>query len=125
MMTGSYLSFKTIDEAQLAKVQGTVNLLEHHLVAEERDATAEGYRLAWYQRLQTKAYRREDIDQFRRFVDEMCERALKRANRTQALFPTPSAGQMADEGTEIDVLRARQLCESFCASLDGSIEGKS
>ncbi len=117
MTAEPYFSSGTIDESQLAKVHRTVNLLQRHLHAEERDVTTTAYRLGWYQRLQTKRCQREDIDQFRRFVDEMCERAVKRAGRTQALFLSPDGGQDVGEGIEFDVLRARQLCESFCADL--------
>jgi hypothetical protein len=55
------------------------------------------------------------MDHFRRFVDEMAERALKRAYLTEALFPSGgSAG-----GPDDNVLRARQLCESLRDPLEG------
>lgn len=120
MIANPLLSLDFIDEAQLAKVRRTVSLLEAHLQPEERDEGAPDYRLGWYERMQAQACRREDVAQFRRFVDEMCERAVKRASRTEALFPSIHAGTLSAEGSEPHVLRARQLCESFCADFDKS-----
>ena len=114
-------SSRTIDESQLAKVHGTVNLLGRHLHAEERDATASAYRLAWYRRLETKVCHRDDIEQFRRFVDEMCERATQRDHCTQALFPSSATNEGFGGELVLDIMRARRLCESFCASIkDGN-----
>lgn len=117
-MTGkSSLSFEINDEALPAKVRHAVDLLEEHLCPEERDAAAPSYRLGWYHRTEARECSREDIDHFRRFVEEMSERALRRAHRTQALFPTPGGSPMNGGEGSFNVLRARQLCESFCASL--------
>ena len=120
MIANPFISFEVIDDAQLSKVRHTFGLLEAQLHPEERDETAPGYRLGWYERMQARECHREDVAQFRHFVDEMCERALKRASRTEALFPSLPAGPANAEGSEFNVLRARQLCESFCAEIGKS-----
>lgn len=117
MTTKSFLSSEFIDEAQLAKVRHTFGLLEEHLLPEERDEGQPSYRLGWYRRIQAGECTHSDVALFRRFVDEMCERALQRASRTEALFPSPKSPQASAQDSEIYALRARQLCESFCAEL--------
>lgn len=88
-------------------------LLEDNLFPEERDRTSPAYRLGWYDELQASRFDGADLAQFRRFVDDMTERALTLSYRTEAIFPSGSATGHTAERIDPRILRARSLCESL------------
>lgn len=96
-----------------AKIRDAFRLLEDNLQPEERDKSSPSYRLGWYEHLQANRFRPEDLEHFRRFVDEMAERALQRSYRTEAIFPSGAPAGLNAEGIDINILRARALCESL------------
>ena len=105
---------------QATKIRNAFQLLEDNLCPEERDKASPTYRLGWYEHLQANQFRQEDLEHFRRFVDEMAERALKRSYHTEAIFPSSLPAGLNAEGVDLNVLRARVLCESLQAGLEES-----
>lgn len=104
--------------SQATKIRSAYRLLEDNLRPEECDKASPTYRLGWYEHLQANQFRQEDLEHFRRFVDEMAERAQKRSYRTEALFPSASQTGLNAERIDINVRRARELCESLQAGLE-------
>ena len=104
--------------SQTSKIHHAFQLLEDNLWPEECDKASPTYRLGWYDHLQANRLRREDLEQFRRFVDEMAERALKRSFHTEALFPSGSATGLNADSVDFNVLRARELCEGLHAGIE-------
>jgi len=103
---------------QANKIRNAFWLLEDNLQPEERDKASPTYRLGWYEHLQANQFRQEDLEHFRRFVDEMAERALKRSYRTEAIFPSSPPIGLNAERIDVNVLQARVLCESLQAGLE-------
>jgi hypothetical protein len=100
------------------KIRYAFRLLEDNLRPEERDKSSPTYRLGWYEHLQANSFRKEDLENFRRFVDEMAERALKRSYHTEAIFPTSGPAGLNAERIDTNVLEARALCESLRHGLE-------
>lgn len=98
---------------QTAKIRDAFWLLEDNLHPEERDRTSPTYRLGWFEHLEADRFRREDLEHFRRFVDEMVERALKRSYRTETIFPSSAPVGLNAERIDMNVVRVRALCESL------------
>jgi hypothetical protein len=103
---------------QAVKIRSAFRLLEDNLRPEECDRASSSYRLGWYERLQANQFGQEDLEHFRRFVDEMAERALKRSYRTESLFPSAPPTGLNAERVDVNVRRARELCESLRAGLE-------
>lgn len=101
-----------------AKIIHAFRLLEDNLRSEERDRASPAYRLGWYDRLQENSFGQEEMEHFRRFVDEMAERALKRSHRTEAIFPSSAPVGLNAERIDMNVLQARALCESLRHGLE-------
>lgn len=103
-------SFATDHET---KVRTVFQLLEDNLLPEERDRTHPAYRLGWYDKLNAHQFDGADLQHFRRFVDDMTERAVKLSYRTEAIFPSAPATGLNAERVELRILQARALCESL------------
>src|SRR3546814_13915930 len=95
--------------SQTSTIQHAFQLLEDNLQPEECDTASPAYRLGWYEHLQANRLRREVMEQFRHFVDEMAERALKRSFRTVALFPSGSATGLNGARCECNVPHTRAV----------------
>lgn len=110
--------FVQIEAGQAMKVRTVFQLLADNLRPEECDRESPTYRLRWYDNLQDNHFGLEDLEHFRRFVDDMAERATRRSHRTEAIFPSGPATGLNAEGIDLNVLQARSLCESLRAGLD-------
>lgn len=108
------------ETGQAAKIRIAFQLLEDNLRPEERDKASPTYRLGWYDNLRANRFGGADLEHFRRFVDDMTERALKRSYRTEAIFPSNPATGLNAEGVDRSVLQARALCESLQGGLEES-----
>lgn len=102
-----------IETGPAAKIRTVFQLLEDNLLPEERDKADPAYRLGWYDKLQAGGFDGADLRNFRCFVDDMTERALKLSYRTEAIFPSDSATGPNAERIDHRILRARSLCESL------------
>ena len=113
MKSQSLIEPAVIDEERISMAHDVLILLEQHLLPEECDETSSAYRLGWYRRIETRTCTHNDIALFRRFVDDMCERALYRASQTEALFRSESVSRVDTVGSKFNVLRARHFCEGL------------
>jgi len=102
-----------IEPGQHEKLRMVFRLLEENLLPEERDRGNAAYRLGWYENLQARRFSRADMEHFRRFVDDMSERALELRYRTEALFPSDSAMGLNAQVVEPRILQARSICEGL------------
>jgi hypothetical protein len=102
-----------VEAGHETKIRTVFQLLEENLLPEERDRASPAYRLGWYDSLLANRFGGADLENFRRFVDDMTERALKLSYRTEAIFPSDSATGLNAERIDLRILRARSLCESL------------
>lgn len=96
-----------------AKIRTVFQLLEDNLLPEERDRANPAYRLVWYDKLQARQFDGSDLQHFRRFVDDMAERAVRLSYRTEAIFPSGPATDLNAERVDLRILQARSICESL------------
>lgn len=95
------------------KIRIVFQLLQENLLPEERDRASPAYRLGWYEKLQRGCFDGADLERFRRFVDDMAERALKLSYQTEAIFPSESAAGLNAETVDPRILQARSICEGL------------
>lgn len=113
MLSTAMQRSEPLETGHEAKIRTIFQLLEDNLLPEERDRTNPAYRLGWYDKLQARRFDSADLQHFRRFVDDMTERALKLSYRTEAMFPSDSASGLNAERIDPRILRVRSLSESL------------